>query len=148
LANGSLPRWTISSAGALQRSLDQGRTWQTVDVNATSAAASRPELAASQSVAKQKNVDRKVLKKQSAAPTFRVVAAAGANVWVGGSGGALYHSLDAGDSWLRVQPYSNGSILTGDIVSLDFPDSQRGKIATATSEVWTTTDAGQSWQKQ
>jgi len=154
------PRWTITSAGALQRSLDQGHTWQTVDVNASSAAASSLRVAANQSVASQtianqsvakqkdKGTDRKVLNKQTSVPSFRAVAASGAEVWAGGSGGALYHSVDAGNSWVGVQPSARGTILTGDIVSLDFSDSQHGKITTSTPEVWTTSDAGQTWQKQ
>jgi hypothetical protein len=150
------PRWTITAAGALQRSLDQGHTWQTVDVSV--AAASNLELAvnqpasnrsvSNQSVSRQKSTDRKLSKKEASAPSFRAVAAAGAEVWAGGSGGALYHSIDAGNSWERIQPSANGSILTGDIVSLEFPDSQHGKITTSTPEVWTTSDAGQTWQRQ
>jgi hypothetical protein len=140
------PRWMITASGALERSFDQGHTWQTVDVSA--AAASSLELAANQPAAKQKSANRKVSKKETAAPSFRAVASAGAEVWAGASGGALYHSFDAGNDWVRVQPSSKGSILTGDIVSLDFPDPQHGKITTSTPEVWTTSDAGQTWQKQ
>ncbi len=33
---------------------------------------------------------------------FRVVATIGSNVWAGGSGGALFHSADSGESWNRV----------------------------------------------
>jgi hypothetical protein len=144
-------RWTITAAGALQRSLDQGHTWQTVDVSAAAAASlelAAQQPASSQSLAQQKSANRKVSKKEASAPNFRAVAAAGAEVWAGGSSGTLYHSIDAGNDWVRVQPSSNGSILTGDIVSLDFPDSQHGKITTSTPEVWTTSDAGQTWQKQ
>lgn len=151
LTNGLLPRWTITATGALQRSLDQGHTWQTVDVSAAAAASlelAAPQPASSQSLAQQKSANRKVSKKEASAPNFRAVAAAGAEVWAGGSSGTLYHSIDAGNDWVRVQPSCNGSILTGDIVSLDFPDSQHGKITTSTPEVWTTSDAGQTWQKQ
>jgi hypothetical protein len=147
------PRWTITSTGALQRSLDQGHTWQTVDVNAGSATASSLELASNQSVsnqpmAKQKSADRKLSKKDVSAPSFRAVAAAGAEVWAGGSGAALYHSLNGGNSWIRVQPSSSGSVLAGDVVSVDFPDAQHVKVTTSSSEVWTTSNAGQTWQKQ
>jgi hypothetical protein len=144
-------RWTITAAGALQRSLDQGHTWQTVDVSAAAAASlelAAQQPASSQALAQQKSAKRKVSKKEASAPNFRAVAAAGAEVWAGGSSGTLYHSIDAGNDWVRVQPSSNGSVLTGDIVSLDFPDSQHGKITTSTPEVWTTSDAGQTWQKQ
>lgn len=144
-----LPRWSINAAGALQRSFDQGATWQNVDVNANSVGNSTAslEISAEGSRAKAKDTN-KALKRDASALTFRAVAATGAEVWAGGSAGALYHSQDAGNRWTRVFPTSAGTSLTGDVVSLDFPDSQHGKLSTSTSEVWTTSDAGQSWQKQ
>jgi len=154
LSAGTLPRWTITSTGTLQRSFDQGNSWQSVDVNAGgpsgAAAGASFEAVAKASRAKEteKDADKKSLKRQPAAPTFRVVTAAGLEVWAGGSSGVLYHSLDAGSHWTRVVPASAGSILTGDVVSLEFPDPQHGKITTSAPEVWTTSDAGQTWQKQ
>jgi hypothetical protein len=142
-----IPRWTISSSGALQRSLDQGNTWQNVDVNAAPAASTSLAVVAA-SRAKQKDQDKKAQKRHPATPIFRAVAASGAEVWAGGSSGVLYHSSDAGSHWIRVQPSASGSVLTGDVVSLEFPDPQHGKITTSTPEVWTTTDSGQTWQKQ
>ncbi len=143
-----LPRWTISSAGSLQRSFDQGNTWHDVDVNANSASLASSEVVAKESRARQKDADKKVLKKQVGGLTFRAVAATGPDVWAGGSGGALYHSLDAGSHWTRVAPSSAGAILTGDIIAVEFSDPQHGKITTSTPEVWTTGDDGQTWQKQ
>lgn len=142
------PRWTINASGALQRSLDQGNSWQTVDVNANPAAAGANFAgAAAPSLAKAKEADKR-LKRDAAAPTFRGVAATGSDVWAGGSGGALYHSTDAGDHWTRVVPAYAGAILTGDIISLEFVDLQHGRVSTSTPEVWITNDGGQSWQKQ
>ncbi len=145
---GPLPRWTISATGRLQRSFDQGKTWRNVDINTNSASSASLEGVDNMSRAKEKYADKKALTPQASDPIFRAVAAAGAEVWAGGSGAALYHSLDAGHSWVRVQPSSEGSILIGDIVSLDFPDAQHGTITTSTPEVWTTSDAGQTWRKQ
>jgi hypothetical protein len=143
-----LPRWAISAAGALQRSFDQGRTWQTVDVDANPGdAAASLGVSARTSRAKVKDAE-KALKRDHPNLAFRAVSATGSEVWAGGSGGALYHSIDAGGHWIRVQPSSAGSSLTGDIITLEFPDPQHGKIATSTPEVWTTSDAGQTWQKQ
>jgi len=143
------PRWTISSSGMLQRSLDQGVTWQDVDVNANSIPAanlvSNEEVTAA--AAKKRDSAAKLVQQQSA-PVFRAVTAAGGQVWAGGSNGMLYHSVDGGNSWIRVNPSSNGSALTSDIVSLEFSDLQHGRILTSTGEVWTTTDIGQTWQKQ
>ena len=110
------PRWTVTSEGMLQRSLDLGRSWQTVQV-------------ASQA-------------------SFRALAASGKDIWVGGSKGALYHSTDAGQHWAQVQPVAAGQTLSDDIVGVEFPDSLHGKLTTASKEIWTTEDGGQSWLKQ
>ncbi len=139
-----VPRWTINSAGGLQRSFDQGLTWQAVDVNANPAYL---QIAGKASREKNKEASQG-LKRDASAPIFRAVAASGPDVWAGGSGGALYHSHDAGNHWTRVTPTSAGAVLTGDIVSLEFPDMQHGKVSTSSGEVWTTSDAGQTWQKQ
>jgi hypothetical protein len=141
-----LPHWTITSAGGLARSFDQGNTWQDVDVNATPAAGfASGAMAAKAAPAKE---DKKALKLAAVPVIFRAVAALGTEVWAGGSNGALYHSADAGGHWTQVVPSSAGAILSGDIVVLDFSDAQHGKVTTSTSEVWITTDGGQTWQKQ
>lgn len=149
LATISPPRWTISTTGALQRSIDQGKSWQTVDVNASANAVGGANFSAAVTTSRAKVKDaEKALKRDAATPTFRAVAATGSDVWAGGSGGALYHSADAGNHWTRVVPAAAGASLTGDILSLDFADMQHGTVATSTSEVWTTADGGQTWQKQ
>ncbi len=138
------PRWTISSAGGLQRSFDHGNTWQDVDViSGTAFARSSVQNTPGTSWAKEKDAER--AKKQQA-PMFRTVSATGSDVWAGGS--ALYHSQDAGLHWTRVVPASAGTMLTGEIVSLEFIDLQHGKVSTSTAEIWTTADDGQTWQKQ
>jgi len=146
-SSGSIPRWTISSAGRLQRSFDQGNSWQDVDVNANLASVVGTSLEISANAARaSKNKDaRQDLKREAASAAFRAVAAAGIDIWAGGSG--LYHSLDAGNHWTRIVPASADATLTGDIVSLEFSD-QHGKVATSTAEIWITTDGGQNWQKQ
>ncbi len=142
------PRWAVNAAGALQRSFDRGNTWQIVDVNAISALnAASLEVSAKTTKARAKDAN-KALKRDAAPLTFRAVFAAGADVWAGGSAGALYHSQDAGNHWIRVFPASGSTMLTGDILTLEFPDPQHGKLSTSTSEVWITADAGQTWQKQ
>jgi hypothetical protein len=139
-----IPSWNISSDGGLQRSFDQGKTWQDVDVTANSATA----MASAQPGNSSSAEFEKVEKKQAAAPTFRTVAAMGPEVWVGGIAGVLYHSVDAGGHWTRVVPIWGGAVLSGDIVSVEFSDAQHGKITTSTSAVWTTSDDGETWQKQ
>ena len=93
------------------------------------------------------------MKKQStpgAPVTFRAlsVSSNAAEVWAGGSGGALYHTSDAGNHWARVVPSASGTILTGDILSIQFSDPRIGTVTTSTPEIWTTLDAGQTWHKQ
>jgi len=110
------PRWTLSSEGALQRSLDASKTWETIPLGSTA--------------------------------VFRALSVLDSEVWVGGSGGALYHSSDAGQHWVQVKPTADGKTLTADIVGLEFTDARRGKLTTAIGEAWITTDAGQSWQKK
>jgi hypothetical protein len=77
---------------------------------------------------------------------FRVVATLGPEVWVGGNAGALYHSVDYGQRWSKVNPSAAGAALSSDVVSIDLSGAQV-KLTTAGSQVWTTSDRGQSWQK-
>jgi photosystem II stability/assembly factor-like uncharacterized protein len=92
----------------------------------------------------------KSIDKQLAAPTiFRAVSVSSdAEVWAGGSGGALYHTVDGGNRWTRVVPSAAGAALTGDIISIQFSDAQNGTLTTSNAEVWTTGDDGQTWQRR
>lgn len=145
LASRVTPTWTITS-GRLQRSFDQGATWQDVNVNPSLNSGGNLELTVARNVSKASQKRDK--QEQSSPVVFRAVAANGTEVWVGGTSAALYHSSDAGAHWLRVIPSSANAALTGDILTLDFPDAQNGRISTSTSEIWTTSDNGQTWQKQ
>ncbi|MFY9681634.1 MAG: YCF48-related protein [Candidatus Sulfotelmatobacter sp.] len=130
------PRWTITAGGALQRSFDGGKTWLDVEVAAT-AGKKQAELTAGQSG-------------PVVPPIFRAlsVSSNAAEVWAGGSSGALYHTVDAGSSWARVLPSVGDVNLTGDITSIQFSDPRNGIVTTSTAEVWTTPDDGQTWLKQ
>jgi hypothetical protein len=138
------PRWTISVTGILQRSDDGGKTW--LDVNVASMNA--------QSMSAQPmsaNLVRSAKSTVAAAITvFRAlsVSANAAGVWAGGSGGALYHTIDGGNRWARVVPSDGGIILTGDIIGIQFSDALNGTVTTSATEVWTTADGGQTWHKQ
>src|SRR5215469_13327452 len=69
---------------------------------------------------------------------FRAVAALGMDVWVGGSGGILYHSEDMGLNWTRLVPSAGGSALSDDITALAFADRSHGKLTTAAGQTWVT----------
>jgi hypothetical protein len=144
---GSSPRWTISSSGVLQRSFDAGTTWEDVNVSQSSPA----NGARMQSAAELKNQDRnKKVRTKEANPVvvFRAVAALGPEVWAGGTSAMLYHSLDAGSYWTRVVPAEANASLVGDVISVEFSDTQHGKITTSLGELWMTSDDGQTWHKQ
>jgi len=130
------PQWAVSSSGGLQRSFDGGATWQDVSVGANDY--------------KNQNTKMKMSKKEPAnsGPVFRAVAALGPEVWAGGSGAMLYHSLDSGNNWTRVMPSEASASLSGDVVGMEFSDAQHGRIVTSTGEAWLTRDDGQTWHKQ
>jgi Photosynthesis system II assembly factor YCF48 len=184
-------RWTISSSGVLQHSIDGGQTWLDVNIatdstpdhraktqmaTATAMVAPQPEVtskaqseAQPQSAAQQSGAQQSEAQPQSEAKsqaklknnnngkhsapatpvTFRALSvSSNANeVWAGGSGGALYHTLDGGNSWTRVLPAA-GINLTGDILSVQFSDPRNGTVTTSTTEVWITPDDGQTWHRQ
>jgi hypothetical protein len=79
---------------------------------------------------------------------FRALAANDSDIWVGGAAGTLYHSSDAGQNWVRVNPVAEGQPLTSDILTVEFGDTQHGKLTTSAHETWTTRNAGAAWQKR
>jgi len=128
-------RWSVTAAGALRRSLDDGNTWENVDP----------------SPGDQDGLQQKSKKAQAARNSslvFRAVAASGLEVWAGASDGILYHSSDGGSRWALTTVTDSALILTGDITGIQFSDVLHGKIATSTGELWTTFDAGRTWHRQ
>jgi hypothetical protein len=155
-------RWTISNAGALQRSVDGGLTWQ--DVSIASAALKKQvapakdvmtvEVTAAAPVMQPDNAATPA-KMKSAAPrripiVFRAVSVSNDSmeVWTGGTPAALYHTIDGGNSWTVVLPAESGMALTGDIVTIQFPDAQNVSVTTSSAENWSTHDGGQTWHKE
>jgi hypothetical protein len=78
---------------------------------------------------------------------FRVVAALGSDVWVGGPRGSLFHSADAGEHWSKVTPSDGKNTLADDITAIQFSDSTHGRVTSASDEVWATEDGGTTWQQ-
>jgi len=111
--------WALAS-GRITRSYDGGKTWEGVVLDAGTSA----EL------------------------DIRSLAAYGSDVWAGDAAGALYHSSDGGNNWVRVTASAAGATLTGYVTSIQFSDTKNGKITTSTAEIWITSDAGQTWHKQ
>ena len=141
------PRWAISSDGALQRSVDAGKTWE--DVNISQAPAASGERMESAAELRDRRREKKLQKKEQARVfVFLAVAALGTEVWAGGSDAMLYHSPDSGTHWTRILPAEASAALTGDIVGVEFPDPQHGRVTTSSGEVWLTADDGQTWHKQ
>jgi photosystem II stability/assembly factor-like uncharacterized protein len=140
-------RWSINAMGSLQRSLDQGKSWQDVDVIGTAGITSGANMPMAMKSSREKALAKDKAEMKQARVVFRAVSANGPDVWAGGSSGHLYHSTDAGGHWVQVMPTWSGVVLTDDIVSLQFADPLQGRIVTSSSEIWTTPDAGQTWQK-
>lgn len=166
-ALGAVPSWSIGSAGNLQRSFDHGTSWQNVNVDghvspdgATGAIlvaamnvpekdAEKEKYAAAKNEGANPAARDEASKKAATEPiVFRAVSANGADVWAGGAGALLYHSTDAGGHWIRVIPVTASAVLAGEIVGVEFSDPKHGKVSTSTPEVWTTSNGGQTWQKQ
>jgi hypothetical protein len=94
------------------------------------------------------------------------------DVWAGGQAGALFHSVDSGVTWVRVQPSVNGQGLSSDITHIDLRsealsdsrsrarsearrdariDSQGLAgivLSTRSNETWSSSDAGKTWEKK
>jgi len=80
--------------------------------------------------------------------TFHVVSVVGDNVWVGGSGGVLFHSSDSGQNWKKELLSSPSGAETGTIVSIRFGDVLQGVITTEGGSQWNTSDGGLTWMKE
>jgi photosystem II stability/assembly factor-like uncharacterized protein len=148
----ALPRWTVSSSGVLQRSFDRGNTWENVnpalsEVQIDAYAPAQRTSGAPDANSTQANHPKAAVAVDPGT-VFRAVAAFGLEVWAGGSGGILYHTSDGGNHWIRVTPSTAAAGLTGDIIRIQFADPQHGRISTSNAELWTTSDSGETWQRQ
>jgi hypothetical protein len=79
---------------------------------------------------------------------FGTIATLGNDVWAGGAGGALFHSIDGGATWTRTNISSAGNIVTEYITTILLHDPQHLTVITAFGSQWVSEDGGQNWQKQ
>jgi photosystem II stability/assembly factor-like uncharacterized protein len=108
--------WSVSSDGKVQHSVDEAKTFQSVEV--------------------------------AHGVKFQSVAANGSDVWAGGAGGDLYHSIDAGATWARIAINVEGNTMTETIAAIQLHDSQHLTVITTSGSAWVSEDRGQHWQKQ
>ena len=79
---------------------------------------------------------------------FRAIAALGNDVWAGGTGGALFHSVDGGATWTRAGVNFEGNAVTETITDIQLHGSQHLATTTASGSQWISEDSGQHWQTQ
>lgn len=80
--------------------------------------------------------------------SFRTVAVVGNEVWAGGSGGALFHSSDAGDHWMQIALVADGQSEHGAVQSIRFDSPLAGRVTTDAGTTWSTEDGGKTWSRQ
>ena len=78
---------------------------------------------------------------------FKAVAESGTEVWAGGIGGALYHSIDDGRNWMKVMPSAGDQPLIADIVAIHASQRGTAELSASNGERWITVDGGQSWTR-
>jgi photosystem II stability/assembly factor-like uncharacterized protein len=76
------------------------------------------------------------------------VAALGNQVWTGGAGGALFHSLDGGATWSRVNVAVDGNAVTDTITGIQLHNPWHLTLTTASHAQLESADSGQHWQRQ
>ncbi len=79
---------------------------------------------------------------------FHVVSVTGNDVWAGGTSGRLYHSLDGGEHWTRIEINAGGQSLSDTITSIRFRDALNGTVVTDSGAVWETHDGGLHWTRK
>jgi hypothetical protein len=70
------------------------------------------------------------------------------NVWTGGQGGILFHSVDGGVTWIQIQPTIKTQQLSSDITRIDLPSRSDIVVSTSSNEVWSSADSGKTWNKR
>jgi hypothetical protein len=72
----------------------------------------------------------------------------GQDIWAGGQSGTLLHSADNGATWNAVTVSFKGQSLSSDVITLSFPGPAQIVLSTNTHEIWSSADAGKTWEKK
>lgn len=75
------------------------------------------------------------------------LSADGANVWVGGANGALFHSADDGLHWSLVMADDGGIRLSGTITGIDLLGGDSIRLRVQSGGAWLTNDGGLHWRR-
>ncbi len=75
------------------------------------------------------------------------------DVWTGGQAGTLFHSVDGGITWVRVQPSMKNQQLTSDVTHIsvsriDGHGPSEVVVSTTNNEVWSSADGGTTWDRK
>ncbi len=76
---------------------------------------------------------------------FYALSATGAHLWVGGAGGALFHSADDGLHWAQVTVGDGDTRLSEAITRIDLHEDQAVELRTASGSEWVSVDGGSHW---
>jgi len=119
-------RWSVTSEGRVQRSLDGARTWQ--------------DVAIAQNV-----------RFRAVAAVGASVWAGGSSgaLYHSADGGESWkpQSLAAGKTGLMAYKVDDRAAAAFDIVRIDFRDVKNGTLTTSDEQTWVTSDGGSSWKK-
>ncbi len=76
------------------------------------------------------------------------LSATGADVWAGGAGGRLFHSVDDGLHWSEVRIARDGAVITGTITTIETNNQDLVFVKTMAGERWQSNDGGAHWVRR
>ena len=75
-------------------------------------------------------------------------AVGGKDIWAGGKGGNLFHSVDGGITWSQVHPSAQQQTLSDDVTHIEIRSPSQVTLFTSNSQSWSTMDGGKTWAKK
>lgn len=79
---------------------------------------------------------------------FRAIASLGNDVWAGGTGGTLFHSVDGGVTWTGTILNPGENAVTETLVGIQMRDVEHLTVTTDSGSKWFSEDGGHSWKNQ